>query len=511
MEPHIRETVTASMRAACDRWPGHVALLGEDGSALSYSGLSQALDVWGEALRSAGLGVGDRVAVLLHNDPASVVLWWALIETCTAVPFGPDATRDQLRSTLPRLDLAAVITFPEPNPVADVAAELGVPVISMTPGSAGLDTPPTVIGTAREAAADPAARPGLEDIAMIISTSGTTGQAKLVIKLHRNLAETLRVNGHHFGAQPSDRTVLTVPLARQLGQNIVQRTHTIGATLICPRQPTLWPTLGLLAVYAPTFLCLPPSGLAAMLEELEANAVRETSLRFLRVSAAMTDPALIDRTTALLGIPVYNALGSSEATNIATDGPFAPLRSGSVGPVQCELRIVDESGLPLPDGEAGMIETRGNNVFPGYWDDPELNARVFTADGWYRTGDRGKVNDGYLYVMGREDDTINVGGEKIDPLQIEAVLGGHPAIRDVVAFRARGRAGAQVVGVAVVLEADATVSDRALRRWMLDRLPRQWAPNRVLRLDALPRNASGKVDRRVLADLAARPGAVSHG
>ena len=158
--------------------------------------------------------------------------------------------------------------------------------------------------------------------------------------------------------------------------------------------------------------------------------------------------------------------------------------------------MLDERGADLPPGTPGEVVIRGETLFSGYLEDAAANAAAFLPGGWFRTGDLGYVDeDGYLYLIGRLNELINRGGEKIAPLEVDRALLTHPAVAEAAAFAVPdARLGEDVVA-AVVLRPGAAATARELRRWLLERLTPYKAPRRIWFVERLPRTPTGKVQR----------------
>jgi acyl-CoA synthetase (AMP-forming)/AMP-acid ligase II len=227
-----------------------------------------------------------------------------------------------------------------------------------------------------------------------------------------------------------------------------------------------------------------------------------TSLRFVRVTAAAISPEIREELAMRLGAPVLVSYSSSEIGAVATALP-PPARSkpGSVGqPIQ-RIRIVTGDGSDVHPGAEGEIWVRTMKVFSGYLDDPELNAAAFTPDGWFRTGDVGRLDaDGFLYLTGRVNELINRGGAKVSPREVDEALLAHPAVSAAGTFAVPDARLGQDIVAAVVFEPGQIAAARELRAWMLDRLSPHKVPRRIWVVDDLPRTPTGKVQRGVLAD-----------
>ncbi|MEE9285850.1 MAG: AMP-binding protein, partial [Dehalococcoidia bacterium] len=222
--------------------------------------------------------------------------------------------------------------------------------------------------------------------------------------------------------------------------------------------------------------------------------------RFIRSCSAALTPSLLEQVEDAFGAPVLEAYGMTEASHQIASNPLPPgeRRPGTVGPgIGVETGVVDEGGTLLPPGATGEVVVRGANVMRGYRDDPDANAASF-FDGWFRTGDQGVIEaGGYLRLTGRIKELINRGGEKISPLEVDAVLARHPAVAEAVSFGVPDAKYGEEIHAAVVLRGPATPEE--IQRHCLAHLADFKAPKVVHIVDALPRTATGKVQRREVA------------
>lgn len=201
------------------------------------------------------------------------------------------------------------------------------------------------------------------------------------------------------------------------------------------------------------------------------------------------------------GLVLREGYGLTEAAPVVTSSAGIDARYGSVGKVLTgmEVRLVDESGEDVAVGDAGEVWVRGPNVFAGYWREPELSAKVLTAEGWLRTGDIATVDaDGYLYITDRAKDLIIVNGFNVYPAEVEEVLRGHPAVAEVGVVGVPHPLTGEAVKAFVVLRPGADLDEEQLIGWCGSNLARYKCPNKVLFVDQLPRNLSGKLLRREL-------------
>ena len=225
-------------------------------------------------------------------------------------------------------------------------------------------------------------------------------------------------------------------------------------------------------------------------------------LRFIRSSSSAMPTQVIREIEAVFSAPLVESYGMTEAAHQMAANPLPPRqrKPGSVGiAAGPEVAIMDEAGRLLAPGETGEVVIRGDNVTPGYENNPKANAEAFTH-GWFRTGDQGVMDtDGYLTITGRLKEIINRGGEKVSPREVDEVLMDHPAVAQVVTFAIAHDKLGEEVGAAVVLREGASLTERELRDFASKRLADFKVPKKVLFLDEIPKGATGKLQRIGLA------------
>jgi long-chain acyl-CoA synthetase len=217
--------------------------------------------------------------------------------------------------------------------------------------------------------------------------------------------------------------------------------------------------------------------------------------------AAQRPLATSERLEDRFGLVVAGGYGLTEASPIVTSSTGRIPKRGSVGVVLggIEMRIVDDDGRDALVGDAGEIWVRGDNVFAGYLDDPEATGRVLTADGWLRTGDIGYCDeDGFVYLVDRAKDLVIVSGFNVYPAEVEDVLSQAPGVADVGVVGVPHPHTGEAVKAYVVARPGASLDEEALIEFARDHLARYKCPSKVLVVDELPRNASGKLLRRAL-------------
>jgi len=442
----------------------------------SYAELERRVADWAGRLGASGVGRGDRVGVLSANR-AEVVAQLFAIARCGAVAVMLNArlTAAELR---PQLELA------EPRVIlaeASLVAKVADPGLLLQGG---------------EGAAPVMERPLDPDaLFAILFTSGTTGRAKAAGLTWGNFVASARASAANLGAEPSHRWLATLPFFHVGGLAMITRCALAGATL------ELHERFDPAAVNASidggaSHVSLVATTLA---RTLEARGERPfpPSLRAVLIGGGPVPVTLLGQARRL-GAPVLQTYGLTEAcSQVCTERPADADGLTAGPPVRgTSVRIVDEHGQPLPPGGVGEIEVRGPTVMRGYFRDEEAT-RGALVDGWLRTRDLGMLDErGRLRVFSRRTDLILSGGENVYPAEVEAVLFQHPALVEAAVLGLEDPVWGQKVAAAVVLRSG--VPDADLERFCRERLAGYKVPRSFLRVDALPRNATGKVDRTAL-------------
>lgn len=227
-------------------------------------------------------------------------------------------------------------------------------------------------------------------------------------------------------------------------------------------------------------------------------------IRFIRSCSSPLSPKVFHDLEAAFHTPVLEAYAMTEAAHQMTSNPFPPAKRkpGSVGVGQgVEVKILDQAGKEVPQGAEAEICIRGPNVTKGYINNEKANKESFTASGFFRTGDQGKKDeDGYIIITGRIKELINKGGEKISPIELDNVLAQYPAVAEAVSFAIPDDMYGQDVGVAIVPKDGSSVSEEELKAYMQAKVAKFKVPKRVFFTKVMPKTATGKIQRRMVAE-----------
>jgi acyl-CoA synthetase (AMP-forming)/AMP-acid ligase II len=488
----------------------HVAIVTQSGLTLTYRQLRDEVTRAAEYLSSCGVRPGERVAMVYPNSAEAIVLFLAAAIAGTAAPLNPSYKQEEFSFYLQDTQARVLLVPPGDFPAARSALPAGGTVIE-----AGFDeggtlrlSPVSHTPSQRRALSEPKD----DNVALVLHTSGTTSRPKIVPLRHRNLAASVANIIPSYKLTEDDVALCVMPLFHVHGL-VASTLSTFGSggTVIVPQRFNPFEFWGLLDEHRVTWYSAVPT----IHQMIVGRAARDkhapaTSLRFARSCSSSLSPQLMNELEDLLGVPVLEAYGMTEASHQMASNPLPPGRRlpGSVGVgTGVEIAILDEHCDLLPASAAGEVAVRGPNVIDGYEANPAANEAAF-CNGWFRTGDQGTLShDGYLTLAGRIKELINRGGEKIAPREIDEVLVRHPAVAEAVAFGIPHKTWGEEVAAAVVLKGEVEKRDLAdfCRQHLADfKIPRQF-----FFVDEIPRTSTGKVQRRHVASAFVKQGGES--
>ena len=480
--------------------PDAPALVVPGGPVITYAQLRELIEEASLGLASFGIGPGDRVAMVFPSGPEAIVLFLAAANIATACPLNPAYTETEFRYYLEDTGARFLLVLPNDTAPARAALDDTGAVIEVEIDRDGR----LRMQSNRVRRTTGAVLPASEDeVALLLHTSGTTSRPKGVPLRHRNLTASVAniVTSYELG--PGDVSLCVMPLFHVHGL-VASALATLasGGTVVVPRRfspMAFWP---LARDIRPTWFTASPTPhqLVLMRAEKHRPAGAER-LRFVRSCSSALSPSLMAQMEKRFGVPVLEAYGMTEASHQMASNPLPPEPRfpGSVGKgTGVEIAVLDEQGNLLQPGAAGEVGIRGANVIDAYENNPQANALAF-ADGWFRTGDQGVLGaDGYLRLLGRIKELINRGGEKIAPREIDEVLESHPAVKEAVAFGVAHETWGEEVAAAVVLSD--SVTEKALIAHCRTQLAEFKVPRRIYIVESIPRTATGKVQRRHVAE-----------
>ena len=474
------------------------AIIDPDRRTISYADLYREVERFGAMLGEMGLGQGSRIAVALPSGPDAAIVILATMSWAVCAPLDPTLELATCRSLLASMRADALLALQADDVPAVTAAEaLGIRVVRLV---APPDRVAATLSIHVEGSA-PRVAPTLPDascLALLMHTSGTTMQPKIVPLTHAQLVARARLNP----LVSDDRGICGAPtFTSSAVESGLLVTLAAGASVVFATSSDPLSITDYLERLQLTYLWASPAVHAAMLEAaLNRKTVPKTFLRFLRSGSSALPAVLQENLEAAFGVPVMQGYGMTE-TGVIARNPLPPetRRAGSAGKPLVQVRIAASDGALLSQGSVGEIIVRGPGVMSGY-EDAEVNRSAF-RDGWFRTGDLGYFDeDGFLFLTGRLHETINRGGRQVSPMEIDVALLGHAAVLEAAAFAVPHPSLGEDIAAAVVLRATGTATAQALRDHAFAHLAPFKVPTTIVFVDSLPRNALGKVQRSALAD-----------
>lgn len=540
-EVHVpAESLSEMLMASAVRFADRVAL-DFFGAETTYAELADQVSRAAEALHTAGVRAGDRVALVLPNCPQHVVAFYATLRLgAIVVEHNPLYTATELEYQLSDCGATVVVCWDKTAPVIDglrgrtsvqtiLAVDLTtalpwrkrlalrLPVAKARAARASMtgQVPDAALSWERvSSSAGPLdaahLQPRPEDVALLQYTGGTTGTPKGAVLTHRNLrANAAQGRAWMPGLKEGEETVYAVlPLFHAYGLTLcLTYSMSVGATLVLLPRFDLDQMLEAIRRRPPTFLPAVPPIYERLAAVAQKGRVNLTSIRYAISGAMALPPAVVEMWESVSGGLLVEGYGMTESSPISLGNPAAATRRpGTVGVPfpSTRIRIVnpDDPSQDLPIGEQGELLIGGPQVFSGYWNRPKETAAVLLPGGWLRTGDIAVADaDGFVSIVDRIKELIITGGFNVYPSEVEDVLRDLPDIDDlaVVGIRAAGDSGEEVV-VAVVPVAGATVDPDRVRAYARARLTGYKVPRRVVIMDDLPRSQIGKILRRQVRD-----------
>lgn len=454
-------------------------------------------------LAGCGVGPGDRVAMLCGNNRYFVLGYLAIVGLgAVVVPLNPASPAPEIERELGAVGPVAVLVGPAAMAAWADVDRAAIPSLRTVIAAEGQIDGAVALDELLDAEAHPVVDVEPDHLAALMFTSGTAGAPRAAMLSHGNLLSNIEQNlATPDRTQPDDVIYGVLPLFHIFGLNVVLGLSlSVGATILLVQRFDPATAAESIAQRRVTIVPgAPPMWVAfSHFDELPADTFR--SVRLALSGASRLSPAVAERFEERFGLPIREGYGLTEASPVVTSSAGATVRYGSVGRVLVgqQVRLVGDDGADVPAGDAGEVWVKGPNVFLGYAGDDEATARVL-RDGWLRTGDVATVDaDGYLYLVDRAKDLIIVSGFNVYPAEVEEVLASHPAVAEVGVVGVPHPHHGEAVKAYVVRHPGADVDEDALIDHSADYLARYKCPTKVIFVDHLPRNASGKLIRREL-------------
>ncbi|WP_406865142.1 long-chain fatty acid--CoA ligase [Streptomyces sp. HUAS MG47] len=491
---------------------------------LSYAQVDRAANQVANLLVSRGVRPGDKVALMMPNLPHFTIIYNGILKAgATVVPLNVLLKSREVAYHLDDSEAVALFAF-------EGAADLPIGQEAHAGFQASPGTREFFVVTVDPAAASPLAgaetfgaavadhapdfatvRTDEDDTAVILYTSGTTGQPKGAELRHRNMRDNALVSKELFGADEHrpDTYLCVLPLFHSFGQTVIQNGAAAyaGTVVMLPRFGAQAAITAMLKESVTFFAGVPTMywGLLGILDETVDVATLARNLR-MAVSGGSALPVEVHKEfERRFGVVIAEGYGLSETSPVAAFKPLgAPARPGSIGTQLPggELKLVERESWNEVEGTPdaiGEIAIKGHNVFKGYHNRPEATAEVLSEDGWFRTGDLARRDeDGWYYIVDRAKDMIIRGGFNVYPREIEEVLLTHPAVSLAAVIGVPHSTHGEEVKAMVVLKNGAAATGEELVAWSREQMAAYKYPRIVETVDALPMTATGKILKREL-------------
>ena len=484
-----------------DQNDNNVALTSENSPPLLYKDLKSFVNKIASQLAGNGISNKDRAAIVLPNGPFMASSFLTLSSYMSAAPLNPSYKTNEYEFYLKDLNPKIVIVEPNSsNEVVGVAKNLNIPVCEM---KIKKDDPSGLFNLFD--IESEYQLPEENDEGLVLHTSGTTSRPKIVPLTNKNIYSSAENISKSLNLSEADHCLNIMPLFHIHGLiAILAASIRSGASVCASNGFNALKFLELAKSEKITWYSGVPTMHQAILLRAEKNLelAKNLNLRLIRSSSASLPPAVFEKLNNVFGCSVIEAYGMTEATHQMTSNPLPPKKQkpGFVGiPAGPEVCIMDEKDKILDQGETGEVCIKGDNVTLGYDNNPEANKNSFT-NGWFRTGDQGYFDqNGYLKISGRLKEIINKGGEKISPLEVDNVLMDHPLIEQAVCFGYEDKMLGEDIAAAIIVKEGKNCSETDVKTYAQEKLAKFKIPKKIFFVNEIPKGATGKLQRNVLA------------
>jgi len=470
------------------------------GDRLSYAELDEASNKIANALIGRGVEKGDRVAIVLPDVPEFVITFFGVVKAGgVAVRLNPKASIHELVSFFddcePKVLLADSSVIETLHPI--------LPRLKYIKHIIDLSSYRQIIATTSAQRVEVEPEPG--DIVDIAYTSGTTGRPKGIVLSHQTLMTAITVAAN--GLEQRDKDIVmhfALPFYHMFALLLVLLVPIYkGSTIVIVPGLSISDLFKAIEKERGTIFHGVPSIYSLAINMVEGGEIKNdlSSLRLCLSAGAPLPVESMKRFKKYYGLAFVQAYGATEAPTTYSLSPLdGTSKLGSVGKLRPELevKIVDENNKQLPPNQPGEIVLKGC-VMNGYHNSPEATAEV-VKDGWFYTGDIGRVDDGYLFILGRKKDMIIVGGHNVYPVDIEDVLYQYPKVTEAAVVGIPDKLRGEAIRAVVSLKDGQVATEREIKQFCREHLTDYKVPREVVFVDSLPKTATGKIDKKPLRD-----------
>lgn len=460
-------------------------------------------------LKNMGIGKGDRVGLMMLNNPYFVISYFAIVKLgATVVPVNVMFKGAELQYLLNDSQAAALITSSMFVPLVSEIREKMETIKNIVVLDAPEDINVRGYVSLNDILANESAALRLdysvedEDVAVFLYTSGTTGNPKGAMLTHRNLVSNAAATAEASEAGPEDTTICVLPMFHSFALTVCINTPIYsGGTIIVLESFSPQAVLNAFIEQKATIFAGVPTMYTVLLQLPNINPADFAHVRVPWSGGASLPVEVLKAVNEKFGINILEGYGLSEASPVCALNPLHGTRkAGSIGKTLpgVECMIVDEKGNELPANTPGELLFRGPNIMKGYFNLPEATTEAL-KNGWLHTGDIGYVDDeGYIFLIDRKKDLIIVGGLNVYPREIEEVLYSNPKVAEAAVIGVPDALRGEMVKAYIALKQGETASEREIIKFCQERIANYKLPKSVEFLDALPKTSTGKILKRAL-------------
>jgi long-chain acyl-CoA synthetase len=463
-----------------------------DDLEVNYAVLNEGAKRVAGLLREKGVEEGDRVGIMLPNVPYFPTVYYGILRAgAVVVPMNVLLKGREVEFYLSDPEAKVAFAWHDFAEAAETGADkAGTDLVLVKPGEFE-----ELVG-GQDPLEEMAERDG-DDTAVILYTSGTTGKPKGAELTHSNMKMNAEIAGELVEVSDEDVELGALPLFHSFGQTC-NMNGAIAVGAMMTQLPRFDPDRALEIIERDdvTIFQGVPTMYNAMLHSDKSGEFDTSSLRFCMSGGSAMPEELMRNFEEAFECKILEGYGLSETSPVASfNHPDRERKPGSIGtPIRgVEMKLVDDDGNDVDEGEVGEIAIKGHNVMKGYWNRPDATEEVM-KDGWFLTGDMGKVDeDGYFFIVDRKKELIIRGGYNVYPREIEEVLYEHPAVQEAAVIGVEDEKMGEEVGAAVVLKKGEDVSEDDLRAYVKEQVASYKYPRKIWFEDELPKGPTGKI------------------
>ncbi len=477
-----------------------------DEEKITYQELEKESNKLAHGLIDLGINPSDMVSIMLPNSIEFLTAYLGVIKSgATMVPLNISFKVPAVEYILNNSEAKVVITSKKFLPLIQQCSLNNLEKIILVDGDKSDD-----YMLLSELAEQDSTLPELKNIdqkftAACLYTSGTTGQPKGAMLTHHNLIFDTKKTIEHLKVDDSDRYICVLPMFHAFAETVCMLMPLfLGAEIVIVDKFLPEKVLKTIQEKNVTFFAGVPTMYSALLNVKNKDDYDLSHLNLCISGGAAMPQQTMEDFEETFNVKILEGNGPTETSPVAYVNPVDGKRkSGSVGlPIpETKVKIVDENDDEIPHGEIGEIIVQGDHVMKGYFKMPDATEKTLRG-GWLHTGDLGKMDeDGYVYIVDRKKDMINVGGMNVYPREIEEQLYKHPKIREAAVVATKDELRGEIPKAVIVLKDGETSDEREIKRYCMQYFANYKVPKLVDFLDELPKNATGKIDKKSLSDV----------